>query len=75
MQSASLRLSKMERYLHGPTPVTATTYTTGQDFLQASETVTREINQWQPQIQQVGLALSHSYVNTLFIIFFIYLYI
>ncbi|XP_064601766.1 general transcription factor IIH subunit 1-like [Liolophura sinensis] len=52
VQSASLRLSKMERYLHGPTPVTATTYTTGQDFLQASETVSREINQWQPQIQQ-----------------------
>ncbi|ESO86947.1 hypothetical protein LOTGIDRAFT_207033 [Lottia gigantea] len=44
--SVSLRLDKMERYLHGPTPVTACRYTSSQTVLHASQTVNNDINTW-----------------------------
>ena len=48
-----LRLTRLDRYLHGPTVVNATQYHTNDDVLQASRTVVQEMLSWQPQLTQV----------------------
>ena len=50
----SLRLTKMDRYLHGPTPVSATQYKTSDDVLQAHQQVMHDILAWKPDQTQVG---------------------
>ncbi|XP_046581673.1 general transcription factor IIH subunit 1-like [Haliotis rubra] len=57
----NLRLGKMERYLHGPTPVMAAKYTTSENVMQALRAVGEEIQHWNPQLTQVlqgGQAMS-----------------
>lgn len=44
----------MERYLHGPTPVSASLYSTGDDIVQAAQIVHQKIPQWVPSLPQVG---------------------
>ena len=51
---SSLRLVHMDRYLHGPTPVTATHYNTGEDILHSCQAVMQEMLAWHPQLTQVG---------------------
>lgn len=51
--ATSLRLTKMERYLHGPTPVSASLYSTGDDIVQAAQIVHQKIPQWVPSLPQV----------------------
>lgn len=52
-QTSALTLAKMERYLHGPTPVTATQYNTSEDILQADSSVKDEMIMWSPRLTQV----------------------
>ncbi|KAI0213338.1 General transcription factor IIH subunit 1 [Lamellibrachia satsuma] len=48
-----LRLTRLDRYLHGPTVVTTAQYHTNDDVLRASRTVVQEMLSWQPQLTQV----------------------
>ena len=50
----ALKLTNMDRYLHGPTPVTATQYHTSADILLACQAVTQEMMAWNPKLPQVG---------------------
>lgn len=43
----------MEGYLHGPTPVTATRYTTSEDVIAATQIVSQEMHNWIPHLSQV----------------------
>lgn len=49
----NLRLSRMERYLHGPTPATSTRYTSSQDLIVATNNVSAEIDSWNPDLTHV----------------------
>jgi hypothetical protein len=51
--SVNLRLHKMEGYLHGPTPVMATKYTTSEDVIVATQNVSQEMHNWIPNLSQV----------------------
>lgn len=53
--SVNLRLHKMEGYLHGPTPIYATKYTTSEDVIAATQIVSHEMQHWMPQFSQVEL--------------------
>ena len=50
----ALRLTHMDRYLHGPTPVQATQYHTSADILLACQAVTQEMMAWSPKLPQVS---------------------
>ncbi|KAJ8299253.1 hypothetical protein KUTeg_023313 [Tegillarca granosa] len=52
-KNVNLRLTKMEGYLHGPTPVMATRYTTSEDVINAASSVSEEISHWSPDLTQV----------------------
>lgn len=52
-QSVNLKLSKLERYLHGPTPLTATRYNTSEDVRTATQNVSSEVSEWYPDLSQV----------------------
>ena len=52
--SVILRLHKMEGYLHGPTPVMATKYTTSEDVIVATQNVSQEMYNWIPNLSQVS---------------------
>ncbi|CAG2206826.1 GTF2H1 [Mytilus edulis] len=59
--SVNLRLHKMEGYLHGPTPVMTTKYTTSEDVIAATQNVTQEMHNWVLTLSQVvssGTAVS-----------------
>ncbi|XP_050408236.1 general transcription factor IIH subunit 1 [Patella vulgata] len=51
--SVNLRLEKMERYLHGPTPITAVKYTTSRAVLEASESVHNDVEQWSTDLSNI----------------------
>ena len=51
--NVNLTLHKMEGYLHGPTPVTAMRYTSSEEVIKASESVSSEMQDWVPQLSQV----------------------
>ena len=50
----ALRLTKMDRYLHGPTPVSAMQYKTSDDVLRAHQRVMHDMLAWKPDLSQVG---------------------
>ncbi|XP_074659890.1 general transcription factor IIH subunit 1-like [Tubulanus polymorphus] len=50
---SGLKLAKLERYLHGPTPITATSYTTNDDMIRASNGVTQEIEAYRPDLTRL----------------------
>ena len=52
-EGSALNLTHMERYLHGPTPVTATQYTTSEDVRHASQALLQEMSLWKPILTQV----------------------
>ncbi|XP_062594471.1 general transcription factor IIH subunit 1-like isoform X2 [Saccostrea cucullata] len=52
-KNVNLQLHKMEGYLHGPTPVTLSRYTTSEDLVQASESVMRDVEYWSPDLSNV----------------------
>ncbi|KAH3877055.1 hypothetical protein DPMN_000911, partial [Dreissena polymorpha] len=52
-KSTNLRLSRMERYLHGPTPVTSMRYTSSEDLISATNNVSAEIDSWNPDLSRV----------------------
>lgn len=49
----NLRLSRMERYLHGPTPVTSSRYASSEDLISATNSVSAEIDAWSPDLSHV----------------------
>ncbi|KAL4225738.1 General transcription factor IIH subunit 1 [Mactra antiquata] len=49
----NLHLSRMERYLHGPTPLTSTRYTSTEDLISATNCVSAEIDTWNPDLTHV----------------------
>lgn len=49
----SVCLVNSGRYLHGPTPITAQQYHTGDDILTSCQAVTAEVLGWQPQLMHV----------------------
>lgn len=51
--ATSLRLTKMERYLHGPTPVSASIYSTGDEIVQAAQIIHQKMPQWVPSLPHV----------------------
>lgn len=51
--SVNLRLSRMERYLHGPTPVTSSRYASSEDLISATNSVSAEIDAWSPDLSHV----------------------
>lgn len=53
--SINLRLSRMERYLHGPTTVISARYTSSEDVIEATHAVSSEINHWNPDLSSVLL--------------------
>ena len=55
-KSVNLRLSRMERYLHGPTPMTSSRYTSSQDLIAATNNVAVEIDSWNPNLTHVCCA-------------------
>ena len=58
----ALRLTKMDRYLHGPTPVSAIQYKTSDDVLQAHQRVMHDMLAWKPDLSQVRSRISVSKV-------------
>ncbi len=56
----ALNLTHMDRYLHGPTPVTATQYNTTQDILNACHIVQQQVHTWQPNLTQVRPANTYN---------------
>ena len=50
----ALRLTKMDRYLHGPTPVSAMQYKTSDDVLRAHQRVMHDMLAWKADLSQVG---------------------
>ncbi|CAI9731866.1 Hypothetical predicted protein [Octopus vulgaris] len=59
--ATSLSLTKMERYLHGPTPISASLYSTNDNVVQAAQMVHQKLPHWLPALSQVlpvHLALS-----------------
>lgn len=54
-RSINLRLSRMERYLHGPTPAVSARYTSSEDVIEATHAVSIEINHWNPDLSNVSL--------------------
>ena len=54
----ALRLTRLDRYLHGPTVVTTAQYHTNDDVLRASRTVVQEMLSWQPQLTQVQCGIA-----------------
>ncbi|KAL5006637.1 hypothetical protein ScPMuIL_015443 [Solemya velum] len=52
-ESVNLKLSKLERYLHGPTPLMATRYNTSEDVLTATQNVSSEVSEWNLDLSQV----------------------
>ena len=52
-RSINLRLSRMERYLHGPTTVISARYTSSEDVIEATHAVSSEINHWNPDLSNV----------------------
>lgn len=53
-KSINLRLSRMERYLHGPTPVISARYTSSEDVIEATSAVSSEIDHWNPDLSNVS---------------------
>lgn len=53
-KNVNLQLHKMEGYLHGPTPVTMSRYTTSEDLLHASESVMNDVHHWSHDLSNVG---------------------
>lgn len=53
-KNVNLRLHKMEGYLHGPTPLMMSRYTTSEDLVQSSESVMQDVYQWSPDLSNVG---------------------
>ncbi|XP_041366355.1 general transcription factor IIH subunit 1-like [Gigantopelta aegis] len=51
----NLRLGRIERYLHGPTPATISKYTTSEKVIEANQLVAEEIHKWVPDLSQVLL--------------------
>ncbi|XP_064634667.1 general transcription factor IIH subunit 1-like [Lineus longissimus] len=51
--TSTLKLTKLERYLHGPTPVVATSVETTESLMEASESALREMETWRPNLVQV----------------------
>ncbi|XP_013414327.1 general transcription factor IIH subunit 1 [Lingula anatina] len=49
----ALNLAKMERYLHGPTPITTSQYHTSEDMIQASFNTQMQVKHWIPNLTQV----------------------
>lgn len=43
----------MERYLHGPTPITSSRYTSSEDLIAATNIVSAEIYTWNPDLAHV----------------------
>ncbi|XP_048780548.2 general transcription factor IIH subunit 1-like [Ostrea edulis] len=54
-KNVNLQLHKMEGYLHGPTPVTMSRYTTSEDLLHASESVMNDVHHWSHDLSNVLL--------------------
>ncbi|XP_078333763.1 general transcription factor IIH subunit 1-like [Crassostrea virginica] len=52
-KNVNLRLHKMEGYLHGPTPVMMSRYTTSEDLVHASESVMQDVYQWSSDLSNV----------------------
>ena len=53
----TLKLTHMDRYLHGPTPQTVTQYHTNADIINATKDFTQEMMAWNsnlPQVDQIG---------------------
>ncbi|WAR03175.1 TF2H1-like protein [Mya arenaria] len=57
-KTVNMRLSRMERYLHGPTPITSSRYTSSEDLISANNTVSAEIDSWNPNLTHVLLGSS-----------------
>ncbi len=53
----SLRLARMDRYLHGPTPMRATQYNTSEDILEAHQVLSQDMMAWKPNLSQVAYTL------------------
>lgn len=53
--ATSLSLTKMERYLHGPTPISASLYSTNDNVVQAAQMVHQKLPHWLPALSQVLL--------------------
>ncbi|KAK7098858.1 hypothetical protein V1264_003080 [Littorina saxatilis] len=54
MPGVGLRLERMERYLHGPTPASASRYTTSDDVMRAFHTVSGQMHSWHPNPSTVS---------------------
>ena len=72
-KSVNLRLSRMERYLHGPTPMTSSRYTSSQDLIAATNNVAVEIDSWNPNLTHVCCA-KYSQRTLLFVILCVLLF-
>jgi len=65
----ALRLTRLDRYLHGPTVVTSAQYHTNDDVLRASRTVVQEMLSWQPQLTQVRFGIKLVFIHGLLCLF------
>ncbi|XP_025087709.1 general transcription factor IIH subunit 1-like isoform X2 [Pomacea canaliculata] len=52
--AVSLRLDRMERYLHGPTPASASRYTSTEDAMAALHNITEQISSWRDSLTAVS---------------------
>jgi putative SOS response-associated peptidase YedK len=50
---STLKLTKLERYLHGPTPVVATSVETTESLIEASQSALQEMESWKSSLTQV----------------------
>ncbi|PVD33960.1 hypothetical protein C0Q70_05222 [Pomacea canaliculata] len=58
--AVSLRLDRMERYLHGPTPASASRYTSTEDAMAALHNITEQISSWRDSLTAVSVSAHHS---------------
>lgn len=52
-QTLNLHLSRLERYLHGPTPVVTHRYASSDELIRAHSHVTDEVDSWDPDLTHV----------------------
>lgn len=52
-RTAALNLSRLDRYFHGPTPVTNTDYVSNEELMQTIDNMHTEINSWSPKLTQL----------------------
>lgn len=68
--AVSLRLDRMERYLHGPTPASASRYTSTEDAMAALHNITEQISSWRDSLTAVSVIDDYDTLTDVFDSFF-----